>query len=974
MKKLVLILLLAVSIWAQAEDYKSAFADVEQQFEWRLQTAQDALKDYLTKYPYTMYEDETYTMQGVLYAEKGKYKQAEKVFANVRVKNMARHWEPMYYFYSGYTYLQLEDYDNALNRMLRIKDKNTVYSERARYYAGYCYYVQEEYESALVEFKKLEKKGDYRKVAPYFVAQIYYAQGKYDELEEKAERLLEEYPSSQYNAEMHRLLGEMYYQKSNFQKAEGHLKAYHKKCKAEGIEAVRNDLYLLGVSQYLVRDFEGAIASLKSVSLAEDTISESVCMHLGHCYLRMDDLENAKLSYAAAIRYNMTPKVREEAMYNYVQVTYLQNSALGESITAFQDFIREYPESEHMSKVYALMADLYMSSKNYSQALEALQTISVSDAKIDETKQYLRYQLAVDAFVQGNMQESLRWAREVIKSSKGASNYKTEAYYLAAHARYNQKDYQKCVENIDLYLQQPNLKASKNRAMASYLKGHALFSQKKYAEAEPLFRSYVASKPTGKTHADALNRWGDCLFHAREFVKSLEVYAQAAKLKIEGSDYALLQSGIVRGLLHEYKEKAQVLSELVAQYPRSDYADDALYEQARAQLIQSKNEAAIAAYQLLLKHYPNSSRAPKASLEIGMSYRTLQQYPEAIKAFKSTIEKYPGTEEAYAALESLEQVYVETNKIADYIDYSKQLSKVNMQVVSSEDSLVYVTAEMQYLLGNYQQAAAGLTTYLTSFCPSGRYCTKARYYAARSYYQLKQYDDAIEQYSILADMQGNAYMEEACMRVAELNYDKEEYKTARYYFQRMSEVASNVSMRSTALLGVLRCSQKLKDVAQIEKAASQLLALDNIAEDVRHEALYARGKVLLEAEKYGQAIVDFTPLAKDVRTAYGAEAKYQLAYCYYQLNSMDMAEQEVMSFTQMQTSHQYWLAKSLILLSDINMVHGELFQAKQYLLALQGNYKQKDDIASLIEEKLGKIAEQEQQTAEQPIETEEEGL
>ena len=103
---------------------------------------------------------------------------------------------------------------------------------------------------------------------------------------------------------------------------------------------------------------------------------------------------------------------------------------------------------------------------------------------------------------------------------------------------------------------------------------------------------------------------------------------------------------------------------------------------------------------------------------------------------------------------------------------------------------------------------------------------------------------------------------------------------------------------------------------------------------------------------------DFTPLAKEVRTAMGAEAKYQLAYCYFLLGSMDMAEQEVMSFTKMQTTQQYWLAKSMILLADINVQRNDTFQAKQYLLALKANYRQKDDIQDIIMQKLAQLEEQ----------------
>ena len=74
-----------------------------------------------------------------------------------------------------------------------------------------------------------------------------------------------------------------------------------------------------------------------------------------------------------------------------------------------------------------------------------------------------------------------------------------------------------------------------------------------------------------------------------------------------------------------------------------------------------------------------------------------------------------------------------------------------------------------------------------------------------------------------------------------------------------------------------------------------------------------------------------------------------------------------MEFTQMNTSQQYWLARALILLSDINRQREEYFQARQYLLVLQQNYTgKKDDIPSLISERLD-ILDQ----LEQPIEKEE---
>lgn len=949
-----------------AQDHQTAFTELQQQFEQRSPATINHLKQYLKDYPYTPYSDEILLMEGVLQTEKGKYKQAIKLFNQVKSKNLSRQTQSMWYFYMGYAYIQQQEYDQALPLFLTLTKHQTLYTPHAHYYAGYCYYCKQDFPHAMAEFLAVESLGGYKQIAPYYIVQIYYAQHEYDQIYDRAEKLLTDFPDNPHNDELHRMLGEIYYQDSAYNEAINHLQTYRTLRLEQKQEPLRNDLYLLGMANYSAGYYANAIDYLKEVKEQQDSISENTYLHLGHSYLRVGDEEKAKLSYAAAMRFKINDQLREEAMYNYVQITYLQGSALGENITAFQDFLTEYPNTKYANKVYALMADMYLTSKNYQAAYEALSEIQHPDAKMQETKQYLRYQLGMDAFLQGKMQDAIEWMTQVINNDKKTSQYKTEAYYVRAESQYRMHQYAACLEDIKQYESQSNVANSPNQVPAMYLKGYALFNQQQMKDAEYTFRQYLTKADNQTTtYADASNRLGDCLFYSRQFDDAIATYQQVVEHNTTGVDYALFQQGYAQGLLHRYPNKIQTMQTLETRFPHSDYADDALYEQARAHLQLDQYNEAIKAYTQLTTDYPNSNKAAKSALEIGMTYRTLKQYDSAIQAYKNTIQRYAGSEEAYAALEGLEQVFVETNRISDYLAYTKTLDKVNMQAATSEDSLVYVTAELQYMMGNYEQAAAGLTTYLTSFCPGGRYCMIAQYYAANSYYRLKQYDNAIDQYSALADMAGNPYMEEACMRVAELSYDKGEYRTASYYFQRMEEIASSSAMRTTAQLGVLRCSHLLGDKATTVEAANRLLEEQSIADDIRKEALYYRAKAHLEDNQFGLAVVDLTPLAKEVRTAMGAEAKYQLANCYFQLGSIDMAEEEIMSFTKMQTSQQYWLAKSLILLSDINVARNDLFQAKQYLLALQSSYRQEDDIQSIITQKLSAIAELDSNTTEE---------
>jgi len=96
-------------------------------------------------------------------------------------------------------------------------------------------------------------------------------------------------------------------------------------------------------------------------------------------------------------------------------------------------------------------------------------------------------------------------------------------------------------------------------------------------------------------------------------------------------------------------------------------------------------------------------------------------------------------------------------------------------------------------------------------------------------------------------------------------------------------------------------------------------------------------------------------LAKDTRTLYGAEAKYLVAQLYFNTGQTALAEKEALNYIDQSTPHIYWLARSFVLLSDVYDSLGKKLDAKQYLLSLQQNYTEKDDIQEMINSRLAKL-------------------
>lgn len=940
-------------------------------FELRQKQAQKLLKAYAHDHTYSPYVSEVHYMQGVLWAERKKFKQALKELDQALSKDLFRQHVDGCLFYKGYAHLHMNEPQAALTFFRSLHQKTDgFYYRQSRYYYAYAQYALGNYVKALPDFLYAEQTEQYKGIAPYYVVQIYYAQRNYEEVLSRAADLLKDDPKNPNNIELHRILGEIHYQKGEYAEAIDGLTRYQQMAAEQGTELVREDLYLLGMSCYKIERYDEAATYLRKVKTQSDSLSQSTQYHLGNALVKTmteanskSVLQQAKMCYASAMRMTFSDSLRHEAAFNYALTCYQTSTALGESVNAFMDFLEQYPKSCHREEVYSLLSDAFLSSKNYGAALDALNKIKDPDKRMLETKQYLRYQLGADYFLQSKHQKAINYFDQVVQestdsrlsASRDNRTYKTEALYMRAESYYRLQQYDKAAASMKEFLQQPGAQQSTNYILATYLEGYIFFEQHDYKQAVSTFLSFVqmADKELA-VYADALNRIGDCYFSQRDFVRAESYYAQVIALGASGADYATFQRGYALGLMKRYGDKISTLERLVSQYPRSDYADDGLYEIARAELQREDNSAAIDAYNRLLSTYPNSTMARKAALEKAMLYYNMHRYDDAIDAYKQVIKNYPSTEEAYSALEGLEICYVETNRVNEYLVYTKTLGRINMQTSSTkEDSLSYAAAELLYMKGDYKQAAVGLKAYLDSYCNGGRYCTAAQYFCADAYYQLENKDAALLEFKKLAEIKANPYMEEALLHIGELSYDKKDYQAALSAFRKLQQQASDVRNTNIARLGILRCSYYLGEHQSTIDVASMLIEDSSTDAETLAEARYNRAKAYYAQGLYLKAIDDFRLLATEARTAQGAESKYLIAEALYKQGDLDDAESEVMSFAQMNTSQQYWLAKAFILLADIYTNRGDEFQAEQYLLSLQANYPGKDDdIQSIVTARL----------------------
>jgi len=939
----------------EAEYYLAANA-----YELRQQDAAVLLKNHLQVYPYTPFFDQINDMLGMLEFEKKDYKAALVYFSQVDADHLGETETVEFLFSKGYANLQTKNYTVALTSFQNLRAMDTRYNLSATYYYAYTQYCLGNYPAALLEFLKLENNPGYQSIVPYYIVQIYYAQKDYDQLTERTEKILKNNPDNKNNAEIYRIAGEMAYRKRNYDKAIFYLKNYEKLFP----QVLRNDMYLLGLSYFQTKDYANAVLYLSKATTEKDEMTENAYLHLGNSYIKLNDITNAKLAYEAALRTSFNKTVREEAMFNYALASYESTSAFGESISAFEQFLTEFPDSKYTDKAYDYLSSVYMTTKNYDAAYQSIQKIKSSNAKLLETKQYLLYQLGTEAFAQNKLDKAIEYFSLSLQSSS-TGKYSAECLYWRAESYYRTKQSDETIGDIKAFFNNRYSKSSINRAGANYLLAYAYFSKKDYNESLSWFLKYLEAETNtaASTLPDAMNRIGDCYFYARNFSQAQNYYSKAASASPNTADYAMFQAAYVSGLQKNYTAKINKLEDMIGRYPKSEYTDDALYQIGRSYLMMEDNAKAIGTYQRLLESQPTSDMARKGALEIGMIYYNEKNYDKAIAAYKNVISKYPGTDEANTALESLETVYIEINDVPTYMAYTKMLGHaVKSSNINREDSISYIAAERQYMNANYAKAISGMQNYLNKFCAGGKYCTVAQYYLADSYYRTDDKVNAMKAYQNLLKIEGNQYVEEATIRCAGIAYDQKDYAASLSYFKQLQTVAQSTENKNVSRLGVLRCSYFLNDYQTTITIVNDIMADAHSSDDLKSEALYNRAKAYLALKQTTEAAADLKVLAAETRTATGAESKYLLANLYYEQGKLAEAETEVLDFAKKNTAHQFWLARSFILLADVYIKQNNDFQAKQYLLSLQKNYKTADEIKTLITERLTAIGEREKNT------------
>lgn len=869
---------------------------------------------------------------GEYYFREGDLRNAIMMYEQTDIAQLSNKEIASMNFHQGYGYFSLGQFSSAkpLLNSVRQMPENENYLD-ANYYYGFITYGEGKYTDALDAFRKVENHPEYGKAVPFYIANILYNQGEKEKALAYAESKLGK-SGGIYSPEMNQLVGHAYFEKKEFKKALPYLEA-----SAKGTEKIsREQLYELSFSYYDAGQYAKAADGFKQLSTGEDSLTQSAMYLLGDAYLKLGQKPNARNAFAYCAANSSIPAQREVAMFNYGKLSHelgYQDIALNE----LKKFITEYPRSTYNTEARELMVGLLANTNNYREALVLLEGLSAPSDAAKQLYPRVAYGRAMELINDQNLVEADIMLNKVLKDPFNAPVLSATQFWKGELA-YRSERADEAIRYYHEYLANaPVVNGEVSPQNAKYNLGYAYLRKENYKVAQSFFEQVTRTVRLNSPdiERDAWMRNADCHFMQRGFSTAQSMYAKAIEYSWPSADYAQYQLAMIAGV-SKPAEKISILNSFERKYPASELVPLVNMELAGTYLSEEKYKEAIPYLNNVVRATGNTGGLkPRAYLRLGIAHYNLNNNKEALANYQKLVKEFPNAPETEEALESARAIYVEEGKTNDYVNFLKSAGRNVTR--NQEDSLAYSVAENRYAGNDMNGALSAFNDYLKQF-PDGEFSLDAQYFRAEIYNTRKDWKNAAAGYEMVADRGPSKYAEKASQQAGRINYfELQDYSKAEKYFTISKSVTGNREQRLDAMRGLLRSQYQLKKWAEAVPNAQELLKEKSISTDDKVLASMVQGRAQQSAGKYSEAIQHYRTVVSANNAAYGAEARYEIADCYFRLNDLKNAERAAFETINKSGSYDFWITKAYILLGEVFWKQKDYFNAKATLQSVVEN-------------------------------------
>ena len=870
------------------------------------------------------------------------------------------------YFKRGYALFTQKKFKDAKGNFSKIKDdKEGKYYNETNYYYGVCSIFENNLDEASRSFQRIQSSKQYAAVVPSSIVQIYAAQRDWDNTIKAGLRALDD-SRVKNRPQINQLIGQAYFEKKQYEQAEKFLL----EAASSNAPMRTEDYYQLGFCQHRTQRYQEAARSLENLSGQNSKLAQHGLYLLGDCYLRLGDRNKAKNAFSIASRMTYDPSVQEEAQWNYAKLAY-ESKQTQEAVDALQAIPQS---SKNYTEAQNLLSEVLLQTRDFDAALKIINSSPNKTPRLREAAQkasaYRAMQLMQAGDVNGAknyFERSLADAPDVV--TKGIANY------WLGQISHEQKNYDASQRYLATFLTivktTSGLPAESSVHTANYVQGYNYLKQKNYTAAQQYFQDCVSGikrefdnigSDNVKTQilGDATLRLGDCNFKRNKYDEAIKYYDEAINKNYSGFVYALFQKGVIQGLRGNNLEKIIALEKLVNNYPNSEYTPVSLLEIGTTYLNLNQLDKAQGALNKVVASYKGKPEVVPALLKLGLIAQNKGNNEQAISYYKQVFYNNPNAVDSKAALERLQDIYVnDLGKPDEYFAFLQTIPGYKPDQIEQE-AVTYRAAEVQYEQGNYDRAIASFTSYLGRF-PNSANTLSAYYFRAESYAANKDFNNAFTDYEAVVLRGTSKFYPKATEKAALIAYNyKKDFTKSLDLFTKMEKAATDDIKRFDAELGAMRSAYRLNKTDAVNEFASKVANNSRATKDQVAAANFYLGKIAYDSNDFTKAQQAMQQTIRnggnDEQTA---EAKYIDALIDYKKRNLDVALNKADKASQ-NNSFVYWAAKCVILQADIFSEKNDLINARAALESIIDGVKEYPEIVAEAKQKLDNLSKKEQ--------------
>ena len=894
--------------------------------------AEAKIKAFVNDNPGSTWATHANFLQANVLFAKRKYADAVAIYEHTSPSSLTREEAQQLQFNMGYAYFQLNEFDKALPYLQGAAFNEGKYRQDAQYYYAYLQYLKGNDLEALRHFQQLRNHPIYGNAAQACVLQINYRNGDW-------ESVLRDGPDVVRNAdkrqqgELSLMVADAFFQQKDYEKA----MTYYTFVKKNGLvrNIPREAYYQMGVCRMKKGLLKDAIADLQKAASDKDTIGQYASYYLASCYADTDQPKYARNAFYSAYAAGFDKTISEDALFNYAHLSLIPGTdPFNEAVGQLDAFIAENPQSGRLAEAEELAVYLLLNAQRNDEALARLEKMRQKSPELRSVYDELLYATGIDHF-QGQRYDKAQSCFSKILNGKQSGSRKAEAMFWLAESAYAAGDF----ATAERYYKQVKNNAS-NRELAvkaDYGLGYINYQKPDYDAAVKCFKSFVQQCDASQTDlkSDAYIRLGDCSFVDRSYNEAINYYDMATRINKRNADYALFQQALCYGAKGNSNQKTNLLETVISTYPSTSYYDRALFEIGNTHLVYGDKRSAISAFNRLVRERPRSSYARQALLKVGMIYYNNNQYDQALTNLKTLIKNHPNTDESREAMAIVRNIYMEQNNLNEYFSFVESSGSGQVQV-TQQDSLAFANAENFFFDGRYQDAEKALKYYFEHF-PKGAYTLKARHYAAECAEKVGTEEEVKTHLNYIVSQPDNDYTDGALLKLARIEYDHKNYDKAGQYYGRLANITEEPLRRLEALEGSMKSYYFLNNYDKAIEMGESLSRSKDLTQEQTNQVNHILGKSYFMKGNYGTAITWLDKSSGADKSVYGAESAYYAAQAAFRQNNLDDAENRVFGISEQFSNHEYWVAKSFILLAEVYVAKDNRFQARETLRSVVDN-------------------------------------